>query len=409
MNMSEANRCILCKNARCQNACPINTNIPRVIALYKEGHLEEAKEILFENNPFSSVCSLVCDYNSQCYGHCIKGIKGEPIKFYEIEQELSLDYLDKLHFEKPERNGKRVAVIGGGPAGISVSMILARKGYHITLFEESPRIGGVLRYGIPDFRLDKTIVDKYEVLLRELGVVIRPNTLIGTVITLDKLLNDGFNAIFVGTGVGKPKELNIKGESLGHVHYAIDYLRTPDAYDLGENVIVIGAGNVAMDAARTAKRQGANVSVYYRKTFENMPANKHEIEYAQDEGIHFETFITPVEFTCEGAIFKRTRNVTDENGKVQTEIIDDSDTLVKCDSVIIAVSQTTKKNLVSTSDIQLNKWGLLMTNEKGETSIKGVFGSGDVVSGAKTVVSAIANAKIIANSIDEYCMGDNHG
>ncbi|NLC96815.1 MAG: NAD(P)-dependent oxidoreductase [Erysipelotrichaceae bacterium] len=405
MNIDEANRCLLCKNARCQAACPINTDIPKVISLYKEGKYLEAQEILFENNPFSSVCSLVCDWDSQCKGNCIRGIKGDPIEFHKIEEELSLDYLEKLHFEKPELNGKTIAVVGGGPAGLTVAIILARKGYYVTLFDEAPRIGGVLRYGIPDFRLDKSIVDKYEVLLKELGVVVRPNTLIGTVITLDKLVEDGYDAIFVGTGAGKPKELNIKGESLGHIHYAIDYLRSPETFDFKEKVIVIGGGNVAMDAARTAKRQGKDVTVYYRKTFENMPANKPEIEEAIAEGVKFEMFKAPKEFTFDGAIFEDTENYVDENGKVQTKIIEGSKTLVKCDAVIIAVSQTTKKNLVSTSNIELNKWGLLVTDSKGQTSMTGIFGSGDVVSGAKTVVNAIATAKQIAKNMDLYCQG----
>lgn len=405
MNITEANRCLLCRNARCQAACPINTDIPKVISLYKEEKFDEAKEILFENNPFSSVCSLVCDWNSQCKGHCIKGIKGEPIEFYKIEQELSLDYLDKLHFNKPEPNGKRIAVVGGGPAGLTVAIILAQKGYQITLFDENPRVGGVLRYGIPDFRLDKGIVDKYEILLKELGVIIRPNTLIGTVISLDQLLKDGYDAIFVGTGAGKPKELNIKGETMGHVHYAIDYLRSPETYDFNSKVIVIGGGNVAIDAARTAKRQGKDVTIYYRKTFENMPANKHEVDDAIKEGVKFEMFKAPVEFVDDGVVFQDTENYTDDSGKTQTRIIESTDKVVKCDAAIIAVSQTTKKNLVSSSNIELNKWGLLVTDSKGETSMKGVFGSGDVVSGAKTVVHAIAMAKQIAYNMDLYCRG----
>ena len=405
MNITEANRCLLCRNARCQAACPINTDIPKIISLYKEEKFDEAKELLFENNPFSSVCSLVCDWNSQCKGHCIKGIKGEPIEFYKIEQELSLDYLDKLHFNKPEPNGKRIAVVGGGPAGLTVAIILAQKGYQITLFDENPRVGGVLRYGIPDFRLDKGIVDKYEILLKELGVIIRPNTLIGTVISLDQLLKDGYDAIFVGTGAGKPKELNIKGETMGHVHYAIDYLRSPETYDFNSKVIVIGGGNVAIDAARTAKRQGKDVTIYYRKTFENMPANKHEVDDAIKEGVKFEMFKAPVEFVDDGVVFQDTENYTDDSGKTQTRIIEGTDKVVKCDAAIIAVSQTTKKNLVSSSNIELNKWGLLVTDSKGETSMKGVFGSGDVVSGAKTVVHAIAMAKQIAYNMDLYCRG----
>lgn len=405
MNIDEANRCLLCKNARCQAACPINTDIPKIISLYKEGKKEEAQKELFENNPFSSVCSLVCDWDTQCKGNCIKGIKGAPVEFYKIEQELSLEYLKNLKLEKPESNGKRIAIVGGGPAGMTVALILGQRGYQITLFDENPRVGGVLRYGIPDFRLDKAIVDRYEEILKDLGVIIRPNTLIGTVITLDQLLNDGYDAIFIGTGVGRPKELDIKGETLGHVHYAIDFLRSPETYDFKEKVVVIGAGNVAMDAARTLKRQGKDVTVYYRKTFENMSANKSEIEEALEEGVKFEVFKAPVEFVDEGVIFSDTENYTDENGRIQTRIVENSEKLVKCDGVIIAVSQTTKKNLVSSSDIEINKWGLLVTDSKGETSMNNVFGSGDVVSGARTVVETIANAKRIALNMDLFCKG----
>ena len=253
----EADRCLLCKNARCKANCPISTEIPEVIRLFKEGKLDEAGEILFENNPLSAVCAIVCPHEDQCKGNCIRGIKGEPIPFCEMEEFISLKYLKNVKLEKVGNRDERIAIIGAGPAGITLSIILARKGFKVTLFDAHEKIGGVLRYGIPEYRLHNSIIDRYEEILIELGVKIRPNTLIGPVLTLDKLFFDGYKAVFIGTGVWNPKTLNIKGESLGNVHYAIDYLKSPNVYNLGKKVAVIGAGNVAMDAARVAKRNGA--------------------------------------------------------------------------------------------------------------------------------------------------------
>ena len=254
----DADRCFLCKNPRCRANCPIDTPIPEVISLFKEGKIHEAGEMLFENNPLSAICSVVCPHEDQCKGNCIRGIKSEPVRFCEMEELISNEYLDKIHFENLPKNKHSVAIIGGGPAGITLAFILARKGYKITIFDAHEKIGGVLRYGIPEYRLPNETIDKYEEKLLELGVVIRPNTLIGPVITVDKLLTDGYKAVFIGTGLWNPKPLNIKGESLGNVHYAIDYLKSPSVYRLGNKVVVIGAGNVAMDAARTAKRSGSD-------------------------------------------------------------------------------------------------------------------------------------------------------
>lgn len=401
----EADRCLLCKNARCKANCPISTEIPEVIRLFKEGKLDEAGEILFENNPLSTVCAIVCPHEDQCKGNCIRGIKGEPIPFCEMEEFISLKYLKNVKLEKVGNRDERIAIIGAGPAGITLSIILARKGFKVTLFDAHEKIGGVLRYGIPEYRLHNSIIDRYEEILIELGVKIRPNTLIGPVLTLDKLFFDGYKAVFIGTGVWNPKTLNIKGESLGNVHYAIDYLKSPNVYNLGKKVAVIGAGNVAMDAARVAKRNGAEeVYILYRKGFENMPCTRAELEEAKEDDVNFELFKAPIELTEQGVKYIETKNEVSEDGKVSTITIEGTEGMFECDSVIIAVSQSPRKNIVAnTTGLDTNKWGLLLTDDKGHTTRNGVFASGDVVTGANTVVHAVSYAKIVAESIEEYC------
>lgn len=401
----EADRCLLCKNARCQANCPISTEIPEVVKLFKEGKIMEAGEILFNNNPLSAACAIVCPHEDQCKGNCIRGIKSEPVSFCEIEEYISREYLYKVKFDKVESKNERIAIIGAGPAGITLSIILARKGFKVTLFDAHEKIGGVIRYGIPEYRLKNSMIDRYEEILIELGVKIRPNTLIGPVITLDKLFFDGYKAVFIGTGVWNPKTLNIKGESLGNVHYAIDYLKSPQVYNLGRKVAVIGAGNVAMDAARVAKRSGAEeVYILYRKGFENMPCTRAELEEAKEDGIKFELFKAPIELTEDGVKYIETKNEVDESGRVNTVTIEGTEGMFNCDSTIIAVSQSPRKNIVAnTVGLETNKWGLLLTDEKGHTTREGVFASGDVVTGANTVVHAVAYAKVVADSIEEYC------
>ena len=401
----EADRCLLCKNARCKANCPISTEIPEVIRLFKEGKLDEEGEILFENNPLSAVCAIVCPHEDQCKGNCIRGIKGEAIPFCEMEEFISLKYLKNVKLEKVGNRDERIAIIGAGPAGITLSIILARKGFKVTLFDAHEKIGGVLRYGIPEYRLHNSIIDRYEEILIELGVKIRPNTLIGPVLTLDKLFFDGYKAVFIGTGVWNPKTLNIKGESLGNVHYAIDYLKSPNVYNLGKKVAVIGAGNVAMDAARVAKRNGAEeVYILYRKGFENMPCTRAELEEAKEDDVNFELFKAPIELTEQGVKYIETKNEVSEDGKVSTITIEGTEGMFECDSVIIAVSQSPRKNIVAnTTGLDTNKWGLLLTDDKGHTTRNGVFASGDVVTGANTVVHAVSYAKIVAESIEEYC------
>lgn len=401
----EADRCLLCKNARCQANCPINTEIPEVVKLFKEGKMMEAGEILFNNNPLSAACAIVCPHEDQCKGNCIRGIKSEPVSFCEIEEYISKEYLYKVKFENIDKKNENIAIIGAGPAGITLAIILARRGYKVTLFDAHEKIGGVLRYGIPEYRLPNTMIDRYEEILIELGVKIRPNTLIGPVLTLDKLFFDGYKAVFIGTGVWNPKTLDIKGESLGNVHYAIDYLKSPQVYNLGKKVVVIGAGNVAMDAARVAKRSGAEeVYILYRKGFENMPCTKVELEEAKEDEIKFELFKAPVELTEEGVKYIETKNEVAEDGRVNTVTLEGTEGMFNCDSIIIAVSQSPRKNIVAnTTGLETNKWGLLLTDEKGHTTKDGVFASGDVVTGANTVVHAAAYAKVVADEIEKYC------
>ncbi len=402
--MNEANRCLKCKNARCKAHCPIKTEVPEVITLFQEGKLHEAGKILFDNNPLAAVTAIVCPHEDQCKGNCIVGIKGEPVSFCDIERYVSYEYLKELTIEKAPKNGHKVAIVGSGPAGLTASIILAQHGYDVTIFDLRDSIGGVLTHGIPEFRLPRDIVNKLEEKILQLGVKIRPNTLIGPVLTLDKLFYDGYDAIFIGTGVWSPKTLNVKGESLGHCSYAIDYLKNPKSYRLGEKVVVIGAGNVAMDAARSAMHYGAkDVSIYYRRAEENMTATKAEIKETKEDGVVFNLYKSPVEITDEGVIFVSMEEVVGEDGKKSVVAIEGSEELVKCDNVIIAVSQSPQANIVSTSPELQTRYGLLITDNQGRTTKEGVFACGDVVSGAKTVIEAVVAAKIVVNSIEEYC------
>ena len=403
-NLIEANKCIICKNARCQKNCPIDTPIPQIISLYKEGKFEEAGKILFDNNPLSSICAVVCPHEDQCSGNCIKGIKGEPVHFHDIEYEISTKYLENIKLQKTKKNGVKVAVVGSGPAGITVALNLASRGYDVTIFEKNEKIGGILTYGIPAFRLPRFNISLLEKRLKELGVKIKINALIGPVVTLSKLFEDGYKSIFIGTGVWNPKRLNIKGETFGHVHYAIDYLRNPNSFDLGDKVVVIGAGNVAMDAARSAKYyNSSDVSVCYRRDFEDMSATKHEISEAKEEGVLFETFKSPVEIVDEGIIFEDTKKIVNEDGSTSLVTIPDSKKLYECDSILIAISQVPKNTIViNNKGLDVKKGGLILTDEAGLTTREGVYACGDVTNGARTVIQAVVDAKKVCDSMDAY-------
>ena len=292
----------------------------------------------------------------------------------------------------------------GLAAGIAIAFILAERGYDITIFESKHKLGGVMRYGIPEYRLPNAILDLMEEKLINLGVKIKYNTLVGPVVTLDRLLEDGYKSVFIGTGVWNPKTLNIKGEMSGHVNYAINYLMSPESFRLGKKVIVIGAGNVAMDAARVAKRSGCEVTVVYRKGFEEMTATKLEIREAQEDGVEFTLFKSPIEILDNGVKFTSVEKSIDEDGRAIFKTIEGSEEVIECDSVIIAVSQSPKNNIVANTDnLATNRGGLIAVDECGHTTRKGVFASGDVVTGAKTVVEAAANAKKVADAMDEYC------
>lgn len=354
--------------------------------------------MLFENNPLSLICSLICNQENQCEGHCVLGKKNAPVLFGDIEHYISDAYLGKIDFGDIKKNGIKVGVIGSGPAGITIAIILARKGYDITIFESKEKIGGVLRYGIPEFRLPKHNIERYKEMLLSLGIKIRPNTLIGITITIDDLFRDGYQAIFIGTGVWRPKTLSIKGESLGNVHYAINYLTNPDVYMLGHSLNVIGAGNSAMDVARTAIRHGCGkVTVFSRS--EKIAASVTEVELAEIDGVEFITGVEPVEITDEGTIFAQTECDSEGNRKR----VEGSEKLYPASSTIIAVSQGPHNRIVSsTTGIDVTDRGLLVTNTFGKTTRDGIFGAGDVVLGARTVVEAVNYSKQVAEAMDEY-------
>ncbi len=396
--INEARRCLNCKNPSCKKGCPISTPIPDVIHTLLSGEIDKAGAMLFENNPLSLICSLICNQEKQCEGHCVLARKGSPVIFSNIENYISDAYFDKIDFGPIEKKGIKVGVIGGGPAGITIAILLARKGYDITIFESREKIGGVLRYGIPEFRLPKQNLERYKKLLLSLGIRIRPNTAIGITITVDDLFRDGYRAVFIGTGVWRPNTLNIKGESLGNVHYAINYLTNPDVYMLGDSLNVIGAGNSAMDVARTALRHGCRkVTVFARS--EHIAASVTEVEYAKIDGVEFVTGVEPVEFTDNGAIFVKVER--DSEGR--KERIEGSEKLYPASSTIIAVSQGPRDRIVSsTTGIDVTDRGLLVTNTYGKTTRDGIFAAGDVVLGARTVVEAVNYSKQVAEAMDEY-------
>lgn len=397
--MDEANRCLGCQNPQCQKGCPINTPIPEVIKLLKANKLDEAGWMLFENNPLTTVCSLICNHENQCEGHCVLGKKGAPVHFSVIESYISSTYASKMTKGPAPSNGIKVAIVGSGPAGITIAILMARMGYQVTMFESKDKIGGILRYGIPEFRLPKSVLDDIQYRHLEMkGIKIRPNTKIGAAIGLDDLFDDGYKAVFIGTGVWKPNRLRIKGESFGNVHYAINYLNNPDVYKLGEKVIVIGAGNAAMDVARTALRHGSRDVTCFSLT-KKVVASEHEFSYATLEGVTFEYNKKPVEITDEGVIF---RDLTEHEDGTLSEV-EGSDTLVPADSVMISISQGPQNTIVNTTTgLNATSKGLLEADDCGRTSRPGVFASGDVVNGARTVVEAVAYSKRVAEAMHEY-------
>ena len=396
--IDEAKRCLNCKKPRCQEGCPIHTPIPVMIQMLLQGEMPEAAEMVFANNPLSVICSLVCDHEKQCEGHCVKGIKGEPGHISSIENYISDTCFDRMKLEQLPKNGKRIAVVGAGPAGITIAILMACRGYKVTIFEVKEKIGGIMRYGIPEFRLPKSILDRYYVKMKELGILFRPNFALGGSTGVEDLLRDGYHAVFIGTGTWRPYQLHIPGETFGNVHYGINYLNNPDVYDLGDRVLVIGAGNAAMDVARTSIRKGSRHVTVYSIT-EVPAASPKEVEYAKLDGVEFEYLQTAIEIRDEGAMICDVEWT--EDGKLVKK--EETARLVPADSIIISISQGPQDRIVNRDkELQVDERGLLKTDANGETTMPGIFASGDVVTGAKTVVEAVKYSKMIADAMDEY-------
>lgn len=396
--IDEAKRCLNCKKPRCQEGCPIHTPIPVMIQMLLQGEMPEAAEMVFANNPLSVICSLVCDHEKQCEGHCVKGIKGEPVHISSIENYISDTCFDRMKLEQLPKNGKRIAVVGAGPAGITIAILMACRGYKVTIFEVKEKIGGIMRYGIPEFRLPKSILDRYYVKMKELDILFRPNFALGGSTGVEDLLRDGYHAVFIGTGTWRPYQLHIPGETFGNVHYGINYLNNPDVYDLGDRVLVIGAGNAAMDVARTSIRKGSRHVTVYSIT-EVPAASPKEVEYAKLDGVEFEYLQTAIEIRDEGAIICDVEWT--EDGKLVKK--EETARLVPADSIIISISQGPQDRIVNRDkELQVDDRGLLKTDANGETTMPGIFASGDVVTGAKTVVEAVKYSKMIADAMDEY-------
>jgi len=374
--------------------CPVRAPIKEAIALLLDGKVLDAGKLLFENNPLSLVCGHVCIQENQCEGHCVLGKNGAPVLISIIEQYISDYYLNIYNPTPSRRTSGKAAIVGSGPAGITIAFLLAEKDYDVTIFEGHDRIGGIMRYGIPEFRLPKNVVDRLAKKLVEKGVRVRPNATIGLNLSIDDLLNDGYQSIFLGTGTWRPRKLGIRGESLGHVHYAVEYLKNPGVNHLGRSVIVIGGGNVAMDVARTAFRQGSReVTIVCRRDV--AVAREHDIQYAKIDGAHFEFNKTPVEIVDRGVIFAD----TGPGGKP----VSGTEKLYPADSAIIAVGQGPRSIIASsTTGLNLGESGLVAVDEFGHTSREGVFAGGDVVTGARTVIAAVAASKRIAQAMDEY-------
>ena len=374
---SEASRCLLCKKPKCALfGCPVHTPIPECMLLYRQGRLDEAGQLLFRNNPMTAVTSLVCDWKQFCYGHCVLNVKQMPVKWYEVEQEISGRYLESVRLERRSQEfaGRRIAIVGAGPAGISAAVWLYEAGAEVVLYDANPRMGGVLRYGIPAFRLDKKYCDAYEKMLSDAGVEFRGGVELGKDVSL-KELSASYDAVLLAAGAEKPATLNIPGEE--HSVQALPFLKDPSAYKLGKIVIVIGGGNVAMDACRTAVRQGAETWVYYRKTFENMPANPMEVEEAKADGVQFKVFQAPVEVRENGVVFRDCENVVPEDGgRVVTRIIEGTDHFVECDTLLVAISEKPDPELQEAAE-----------------GLKNVFKAGDFLTGPATVVEAVASAR----------------
>ena len=422
--IDEALRCLNCKNAPCVAGCPVNIHIPEFIAKVKCGDFEGAYQVIYHSSSLPAVCGRVCPQEKQCEERCIRGIKGESVGIGRLERFVA-DWHNAHSTEnlkKPESNGKKVAVIGSGPSGLTCAGELAKKGYEVTVFEALHTAGGVLVYGIPEFRLPKAIVQKEVDALKALGVDLQTNVVIGKTLTIEELFEQGFKAVFIGSGAGLPRFMNIEGESLNGVYSANEFLTRNNlmkAYKEGsdtpifkaKHTVVVGGGNVAMDAARTAKRLGSDVTIVYRRTEKELPARLEEVEHAKEEGINFAMLTNPVKINGDengwvsGIVCDRMElSEPDESGRARPVKIPNSEYEIKTDCVIMSIG-TSPNPLIkdTTNGLEVNKYGGIVVNEDTAlTSLKGVYAGGDAVTGAATVISAMGAGKTAAKAIDEY-------
>ena len=424
MAMEEATRCLNCKNKPCVSKCPVNVSIPEFIAHVAEGDFEAAYQTITRDNALPAICGRVCPQENQCEGQCVRGIKGEPVGIGRLERFVA-DYHMKNAKVEPlqvEKNGKKVAVVGSGPAGITCAGELIKKGYDVTVFEALHKAGGVLSYGIPEFRLPKVLVAKEIETIEQLGVKIETNVVVGRSITIDELMEEGYDAVFVGSGAGLPRFLNIPGENLLGVYSANEFLtrvnlmkgykfpEAPTPVKVGEKVAVVGAGNVAMDAARTAKRLGAKeVYIVYRRSEEELPARKEEIHHAKEEGIIFKLLNNPAKIVGENGwvtgmeCVKQELGEPDASGRRSPVPIEGSNYILDVDTVIIAIGQSPNPLIRQTTPgLEVQKWGgIIVEEDTMKTSKDGVYAGGDTVTGAATVILAMGAGKKAAKAIHE--------
>ncbi len=423
--MLEASRCLNCRNPRCISACPVGLQIPRFIAEVVAGNIAGAAAVIAEDSSLPAVCGRVCPQETQCEGSCVLGVKGEPVAIGKLERFVA-DYsreLEKPAAEKAEKKGKKVAVIGSGPAGLACASDLAKWGYDVTIFEALHKAGGVLEYGIPEFRLPKEKVLRHEIdAVRELGVKIETNVIVGRTITIDSLMDqEGFEAVFIGTGAGLPKFMNIPGENLCGVFSANEFLTRNNLMKAwredyltpihaGKKVCVVGGGNVAMDAARTALRLGAEVHIVYRRTEAELPARREEVHHAKEEGIIFDLLTNPVEVIGDEKgwvkalkCIRMELGEPDESGRRSPVPIAGSEFEIPTETVIMALG-TSPNPLISktTKGLETTRRGCLVADEAGATTRPGVFAGGDAVTGAATVILAMGAGRTAAKAIDAY-------
>ncbi|MDE6539082.1 MAG: NADPH-dependent glutamate synthase [Ruminococcus sp.] len=422
--IDEAKRCLHCKNKPCVNGCPVQIDIPEFIAEVAKGNFEEAYKIITKSSSLPAVCGRVCPQETQCEAKCVRGIKGEPVAIGRLERFVAdwHNVQPETKTEKPVSNGHKIAVIGSGPSGLACASDLAKKGYDVTVFEALHVAGGVLSYGIPEFRLPKSIVQKEIDGLKELGVKIETNTVVGKTISIDELIEEeGFESVFIGSGAGLPRFMNIKGENLNGVYSANEFLTRINlmkAYksdsatpiQAGKKAVIVGGGNVAMDAARCAKRMGAEVYVVYRRTEKELPARLEEIEHAKEEGIIFKFLTNPVEIKADEngwvkSIVCQEQKLSepDASGRAKPVPVPDAFFEIETDSVIMSIGTSPNPLIKSTTaGLDTQKWGGIIADENGLTSKEGVYAGGDAVTGAATVILAMGAGKASAAAIDEY-------